>query len=63
MSNADQIILMLDSSKLGVRSLLQVADFEDVDILVTGTGISAEMVAALGHLGIKVRIANLLDEN
>ena len=63
MSNADQIILMLDSSKLGVRSLLQVADFEDVDILVTDTGISAEMVAALEQLGIEVQIANLLDEN
>ena len=63
MSNADQVILMLDSSKLGVRSLFQVADFDDIDILVTDSGINDQMVADLEQLGIEMRIADPLAYN
>jgi DeoR/GlpR family transcriptional regulator of sugar metabolism len=59
MVNADQIIMMMDSSKIGVRSLLQVANFDDIDKLVTDSDISGEMVTALKEQGIDVHIANL----
>ena len=57
MANADQIILMLDSSKIGVRSLLQVTSFEEIDILVTDSNASPEIIAALEKQGIDVHIA------
>jgi len=58
MANADQVIMMLDSSKIGVRSLLQVARFNDINKLVTDADISSEMVTALESKGIDVHIAN-----
>jgi len=58
-SNADQIILMLDSSKIGVRSLRQVTTFEEVNDLVTDSGISNHMVTAIEQQGVNVHIANI----
>ena len=55
--NADQIIVLLDSSKIGVRSLLQVLALREVDIFVTDSGIQPDLVTALQNLGVEVHIA------
>jgi DeoR/GlpR family transcriptional regulator of sugar metabolism len=55
--NADRTIMMIDSSKFGVRSLIQVMKFDEIDILVTDSGAPADWVAALRDRGIDVRIA------
>jgi DeoR/GlpR family transcriptional regulator of sugar metabolism len=59
-NNADQIIMMLDSSKIGLHSLLEVTAFENIDILVTDVGISDQMVSDLKTAGIEVHIADLV---
>lgn len=61
MENADQVILLLDSSKLGTRSLLQVASLDEVDILVTDSGASADLLSALREQGIETHIADHLE--
>lgn len=61
MENADQVILLLDSSKLGARSLLQVASLEEVNILVTDSGAPADLLSALRERGIETHIADCLE--
>jgi len=55
---AETTILMLDSSKFGVRSLMQALPLEEVDILVTDSAAPAGLVAALRQRGLDVRIAD-----
>ena len=55
--NAGQTIMMVDSSKLGVRSLVQVMRIKDVDIIVTDQGAPHEIVEGLISKGVDVRIA------
>lgn len=56
-ASAEQIILLLDSSKFGVRSLSPIIPLQDVDILVTDAGAPPEILAALREIGIEVHIA------
>lgn len=56
---AREVILLLDSSKLGVRSLLTVLDIEEITLLVTDGGASPETVAALRALGLPIEIVPL----
>ena len=59
MASADQVILMMDSSKICVRSLLQVASFVEVDNLVTDSGAPPEIMASLKEKGVDVHVADL----
>lgn len=59
---ARDVILLLDSSKLGMRSLLTVLEIEQISLLVTDSGASPEMVAALRAKGILVEIVPLPGE-
>jgi len=58
-ANAERVIVLMDSSKFGVRSLVKVLDFDDVDVLVTDSEAPKEMVEELRQRGIDVRLASL----
>lgn len=55
-SSADQIIMLLDSSKFGVKSLTTVLPADGADLLVTDEGAPESMVRALRDLGTDVCI-------
>lgn len=50
-------IVLADSSKIGVESALRFAALDDVDVLVTDSGIRPEDRAALEEVGIEVVVA------
>lgn len=56
-ASADKVIVLLDSSKFGVRSLATVFRPHEIDILVTDDGAPDEIVKALQHQGREVLIA------
>jgi DeoR/GlpR family transcriptional regulator of sugar metabolism len=56
-ANAEKIIVLLDSSKLGNRSLIQVLRLEEVDILVTDAFADPSKLEDIQRGGIEVHIA------
>jgi DeoR/GlpR family transcriptional regulator of sugar metabolism len=56
-ASAEQIILLMDSSKLGARSLLPVLPLERITALVTDSNATQEHLAALADRGIDVHVA------
>lgn len=54
---ADQIILLADSSKFGVKSFTQVADLSMVDTIISDRELDEEMQTALAAAGIAVTLA------
>ncbi len=61
-AKADQTIMMLDSSKIGVSSLVQVMKIKEVDILVTDCDASPDVIDSLHQYGIDVHIAEPEEE-
>ena len=55
--NARLSVVLADSSKLGVRGIVNLCRPEDVDILVTDNGVDRNTVKELEQTGIKVIIA------
>jgi DeoR family transcriptional regulator, aga operon transcriptional repressor len=51
---AKQVIVVADSTKLGVVTPSLICPITDVDVLVTDEGITEEMAAAFARSGIKV---------
>jgi DeoR/GlpR family transcriptional regulator of sugar metabolism len=51
---SEKVIVMADSSKIGKRSFGKIADIQDIDVLVTDSGISKKDQTALEKLGIEV---------
>lgn len=51
---AKQVIVVADSSKLGIVTASLICPIEDVDVLVTDTGAPEEMVSAFSQKEIKV---------
>jgi len=51
---AHKVILLADSTKIGVESLIKIAPIERVDRLITNAGIAAPERLALSQHGIKV---------
>ena len=51
---ADRVVLVPDSSKIGVNKLQQVLSIEDLHVFVTDSGAPADFVAALQQRGIQV---------
>ena len=54
--SAGQMILLLDSSKFGLRSLSPIIPLEKIDVLVTDSGAPEEYVEELGRREIEVRL-------
>ena len=56
-SAADQVIVLLDSTKIGVRSLTTVMSLIEADVLITDADAPADALERLQQLGIDVHIA------
>lgn len=57
--NARQAIVLADSSKLGLRAVVNVCPAEKVDVVITDSGASKQEVKALEQVGIRVIIAEI----
>jgi DeoR/GlpR family transcriptional regulator of sugar metabolism len=55
--SAEQIIMLVDSSKFGVRALVQVMALDEVDILVTDSAAPKDTLEALNRRGIQIHVA------
>ncbi|NYJ01685.1 DeoR family fructose operon transcriptional repressor [Nocardioides thalensis] len=56
-AGARRVVVLADSSKVGVESPVRFATIEQLDVLVTDSGIDAEVRAALERAGIEVVVA------
>jgi len=54
MSNARQVVLLADSSKIGKMSFVSFGRLEDVDVLITDDGVARDELSRLKKSGIKV---------
>lgn len=54
---ASQVIVLADSSKFGQTSFVSVARTEEIDIMITDTGVDPRIVEELTSRGIKVLLA------
>ena len=59
--NAEQTIMMLDSSKIGFPSLVQVMKIKDINILVTDPAADPTIIDTLNDNGIEVHIARVIE--
>ena len=57
MSIAEQKILVADHRKFGMRSVVKLCDLDEVDIIVTDSGVDAETLKRLKDSGPKVIVA------
>jgi DeoR/GlpR family transcriptional regulator of sugar metabolism len=57
--SASEVIVLIDSSKFGARSLTRVIDFSEITLLITDEGAPAEMVAGLREQGVRVAVVPL----
>ena len=60
-NNADQIIIVADSSKLAKRSLHSVIGFEKIDVLVTDNNIPQDFASPLIDMNIHLHIVGIDD--
>lgn len=58
-NNARQAIALVDSGKLGMRAMVNVCPLDAIDIVVTDSGASKQIVKALEQAGIRVIIAKV----
>lgn len=56
-ASADRVIFLMDSSKVGVRSLARIVPLSEVDVLVTDSDCPAPFLDALRTMGVEVHIA------
>jgi DeoR/GlpR family transcriptional regulator of sugar metabolism len=57
--SAGEVIVMLDSTKFGARSLTRVLDFSEITLLITDEGAPADMLQGLRDRGVAVAVAPL----
>jgi DeoR/GlpR family transcriptional regulator of sugar metabolism len=55
---ADQVILLVDSSKIGQVVFARVAPISAVDLIITDDGISAEQLEAFREKGVEILVAS-----
>ncbi|MGG1552177.1 DeoR/GlpR family DNA-binding transcription regulator [Paenibacillus ferrarius] len=53
---ADQVILIADASKIGVRAFTQVGVLSDVDVLITDDRVTDDLREQIEEIGISVKI-------
>jgi DeoR/GlpR family transcriptional regulator of sugar metabolism len=56
-ASAQEVVLLMDSTKFGVRSLMKILDFSEVRILVTDDGAPESFLAELRERGVEVVVA------
>lgn len=57
-ASAQRVVLLLDSSKFGTRSLRQVLSLRDVDVLITDSGASDDVVDGLRKEDLEVHVVD-----
>jgi DeoR/GlpR family transcriptional regulator of sugar metabolism len=55
--SAARVVLLMDSTKFGVRSLAKIFDVREIDVLVTDPAAPPAALAALAALGVDVHVA------
>ena len=58
-ASAARVVLLMDSTKFGVRSLTRVLPLEKIDVIVTDDGAPADYVDHLRTLGVDVRVVTV----
>ena len=61
-ASADQVIVLVDSSKFGVKSFTTVIGAYDIDILITDDGAPTQFVEDLRDHGVDVRVVSAGNE-
>lgn len=61
-ASADQVIVVIDSSKFGVKSFTTVIGAYDIDILITDDGVPTQFVEDLRDHGVDVRVVSARNE-
>ena len=56
--NSKKIIVLIDSSKFLQKGIMTIAQLSDIDILITDSGVSFEMVEKIKGLGVDVLVVN-----
>lgn len=56
-ASAQEVVMLMDSSKFGVRSMLKVIDFSEIRMLITDEGAPADILDELRLAGVEVVIA------
>ena len=56
-SIANKVIVVIDSAKFKKKSLVKIADMNQIDIVITDSGISAEVMAQLAKLNVELVVA------
>ncbi len=59
MRAAQKTIVLADSSKFGRRGFVKIADFDDVDMLITDSNLPDKAAAALESTGVDLRIVDI----
>jgi DeoR/GlpR family transcriptional regulator of sugar metabolism len=57
--SAGEVIVMIDSTKFGTRSLTRVLEFSEISLLITDEGAPAEILQALREQGLHVVVVPL----
>ncbi|MBL7160974.1 MAG: DeoR/GlpR transcriptional regulator [Anaerolineales bacterium] len=57
-TSAERIVLIMDSTKFGVRSLAEILPLEKVAVLITDSGAPEDFVSELCQMGLDVHIAS-----
>ena len=59
MQSSQTSIVLSDSSKIGQRGFARICEVEDIDILITDSGISEEARQRIEKLGVNLIIVDL----
>lgn len=54
---ADEVIVLADTSKIGIDSFVSVAPLHKIDKVITGPGISAHQLTSMSKAGVEVIVA------
>lgn len=59
MQSAQKTIVLADSSKFGRRGFSKISDMEEVDYIITDSGIAPDVAAKIEDMGIKLTIVDI----
>ena len=57
MRASQKVIVLADSSKFGKRGFAKIGDIEDIDMIITDSGVSPDVINQITNRGINLIIA------